>query len=371
MSRTSAKKLGVVSILTAAIGSSVACAPPEPASTFKDRAGTENNNDKPTGGLGGKDEASKDGAGAVPDNFKECATKTATAEAKPVYLVFMFDKSGSMVANGSPKWSSAKAASKAFFESQDSKGVSASLSFFPNAQNYSCDTNAYAIPSVFMTSLPSSTFGERLDNQQPTGATPTHAALSGAIQYAQGIAANEGKTGTVAIVLVTDGLPDSECNGNSISAVKQLAGSVSTSLKTYVIGVGNQLTSLKEIAAGGGTKDAFIVNANNPQQIQQDFLKAINTIKASALACDYEIPAPPTGEQLDRDMVNVIYKADGNPTTLPYNQACGDGATGWKYDDANSPKRILLCDASCDAVKAKPGQMDVLFGCATKGTDVK
>ena len=63
-----------------------------------------------------------------------CATQSATAEARPVYLVFMFDKSGSMTSNGSPKWGSAKAASKAFFESPDSKGISASLSFFPRSE---------------------------------------------------------------------------------------------------------------------------------------------------------------------------------------------------------------------------------------------
>ncbi|MBX3208829.1 MAG: VWA domain-containing protein [Labilithrix sp.] len=344
-----------------------ACAPPEPTSKF--RRTTSNVDDEPgntAGDLGG---TSGDDGASTPDEFKSCATKSAAAEAKPVYLVFMFDKSGSMASNNSPKWASAKSASKAFFESAESKGTFASLSFFPDKDNPSCGVNAYGTPQVSMSALPAASFGTSLDSQTPGGGTPTHVALQGAISYAQGIASNEGKDGKVAIVLVTDGLPDSNCTGNSVGAVKDLASSVAATLPTYVIGVGNQLTSLNEIAVGGGTTSAFIVNANDPNQIKQDFLTAINAIKTSALSCDYEIPAPPAGEQLDREKVNVVYKSGGTTDTLDYNASCAGGA-GWRYDDADAPKRILLCDTSCDAVKTKPGQMEVLFGCATKG-DVK
>jgi von Willebrand factor type A domain len=309
------------------------------------------------------------GADGTPAEFQSCATQSSAADAKPVFLVFMFDKSGSMVTNGSPKWASATAASKAFFESPNSKGLSASLSFFPDQDN-SCGAGAYATPNVAMTSLPSANFGASLDGQAPNGDTPTHVALQGAIAYAQTVAANEGKDGKVAIVLVTDGMPNSVCDGNSVAAVRSLAEKVKDTVPTYVIGVGGELASLREIAVGGGTNDAFIVNTDHPAQIQQDFLAAINAIKASALACDYEIPAPPAGEELDREKVNVVYQAGGTSDTLIYNPSC-DGGSGWRYDDTNAPKRILLCDASCAAVKAKPGEMEVLFGCVTRSGVVK
>ena len=307
---------------------------------------------------------------AAPDTFESCATQTAAAEARPIYLVFVFDKSGSMVAGGSPKWTSAKAASKAFFESSESKGVHASLTFFPDQAEYSCGSNAYDTPTVAMTALPSKTFSTSLDAQIPNGGTPTHAALEGAIAYAQNVATNQEKDGKVAIVLVTDGLPESNCDGNSVAAVKELAASVAQALPTYVIGVGSELTSLTEIAAGGGTSSAFIVDTNAPAQIQQDFLAAINAIKISAFSCDYAIPSPPTGERLDREKVNVVHRSDRASDTLAYNPSC-DGGTGWRYDDPTTPSRIQLCDASCRSAKAEPGKLEVLFGCATRNVVVK
>jgi hypothetical protein len=171
-------------------------------------------------------------------------------------------------------------------------------------------------------------------------------------------------------VLVTDGIPQG-CSGISINNISQLASTVASTIPTYVIGVGNELDSLRDIAAGGGTKDALIVSVSNPAQIQADFTKAINQIKASAVTCDYKIPAAPAGETFDRAKVNVQHTPTGAAAaTLQYNQAC-TGGTGWKYDDANTPTRILLCDGSCDGVKAKSGKVDILFGCATQTGPVK
>jgi hypothetical protein len=221
-----------------------------------------------------------------------------------------------------------------------------------------------------MAALPSPALGVSLDAQVPNGDTPTRVALEGALAYAQEITTSEAKDGKIAVVLVTDGLPDSTCAGNSVAAVKELAAGVATTVPTYVIGVGDELTSLQEIAAGGGTKDAFIVDTISPQQIQQDFLAAINAIRRSALACDYEIPPPPAGQQLDRDQVNVVYKFGSGADTFAYNPSCSGGA-GWRYDDSDAPKRIVLCDASCESVKTNPGQMEVLFGCATRTATVR
>ena len=329
-------------------------------------AGDGTDNSAGANGLGNGTGTSKPAAGG---DLAACATQSAVAEARPVYLVFMFDKSGSMKDNS--KWPSAKAASRAFFESADSKGISASLSFFPDQQNYSCDVSAYSSPSVTMATLPSTTFGDQLDTKSPAGGTPTYQAMQGAISYAQQIATGQGADGKVAIVLVTDGLPDAQCDNTSIPDVQSLAMGVAATIPTYVIGVGDALTNLDQIASGGGTKNALIVSTTNPSQIQADFTKAINQIKASALTCDYKIPAAPAGETFDRSKVNVQHTLTGAaPDTLAYNQAC-TGGTGWKYDDANNPTRILLCDGSCDGVKAKDGKVDILFGCATQTGPVK
>ena len=63
-------------------------------------------------------------------------------------------------------------------------------------------------------------------------------------------------------------------------------------------------------------------------------------------------------------------RTGGAAGTLTFNQAC-TGGTGWQYDDANNPTRVLLCNGTCDGVKAKAGKVDILFGCATQTGPVK
>jgi hypothetical protein len=306
-------------------------------------------------------------------DFTKCLTQTEAAQPKPVYLVFMYDESGSMGYEG--KWDAAKAASSAFFASPDSTGVAASLGFFPvfpatDPQNYSCTGADYVLPQLEMTSLPSDAFASAIGKQAPGGATPTYIALAGAISYAQTVQTGLGQDGTTAVVLVTDGLPDSECAGNSIEEVSALAkDAASKGLLTYVIGVGPQLNRLQEIANGGGTTNAFIVNTKNPDQIQHDLLAAMTSIRFQ-MACDYAIPPPPAGKEFDRTEVNIQYKVDGKTQTFLNSQTCAD-PNGWRYDNPADPKKILLCGSSCQAVRSKPGEVDVLFGCATQYGAVK
>lgn len=363
--------MGLRSTLGIAVGTTllltlVACGSGPPSSTYG--AGKSG----PKGfGETGDNAGGENGLGNdvdVPDDLQACATSSATAEAKHVYLVFLFDKSGSMVLDGSPKWNSSKAATKAFFSSPESKGISASLTFFPSDPFDFCTVADYTKPAVSMAALPNAVFGQALDMQFPDGGTPTLPALQGAISYAQTLQQGSAKDGKVAVVLVTDGLPDG-CSGNSISSVRSLAASVATQIPTYVIGVGDALSNLDQVAQGGGTQKALIVADQNPTQIQADFQKAIQTIKQSALSCDYGIPTPPSGETLETGKVNVVYKNGSSTETLSYNQSCA-GGTGWRYDDANNPTRILMCDGSCATVKTA-GSVDVLFGCKTQTGPVK
>ncbi|MBS2020532.1 MAG: VWA domain-containing protein [Deltaproteobacteria bacterium] len=323
----------------------------------------------PTGnGNGGGTIGGNTTPGSNPNpELEKCATQSAEAQPRPVYLVFQYDKSGSMGDDG--KWNACKAATKAFFTAPDSAGIKASLTFFPTGGDI-CSTNQYKTPAVAVTALPSPAFGAALDSQSPNGGTPTKSALSGAIDYAKQVQAGEGKDGTVAIVLVTDGVP-ANCSDNSIGNVKALAASVAATIPTYVIGVGGALGSLNDIAVGGGTKSAFIVNTGDPSKTQTELLKAINAIKQNAISCDYKIPPAPAGETFDRSKVNVQVAPTGAAAaTVGYNQAC-TGGTGWRYDDEKNPTRILLCDASCEQVKAKPGKVDIVFGCATQSGPVK
>ncbi len=293
-------------------------------------------------------------------DLSKCATTTATPNPVPVSLVFMLDKSGSMAQ--SSKWTSCQAGLTSFFADPSSAGLSASLQFFPLADE--CNSNAYAAPAVAMRALPDSkSFATAMSANSPGGETPTLPALTGAIAYAQSVQQSN-PTNKVAVVLVTDGDPN-VCS-STIQAVATEAASASSTIPTFVIGIGNT-ANLDMIAQAGGTNTATIVSTTSAQQTEQDFQNALNAIRGTTLACEYQLPAPPQGQTFDETKVNVVYTpTNGTPQTLTYNQTCS-GGSGWHYDDPKNPQKIVLCSSTCDSVQGASGSIDIVLGCATNG----
>lgn len=311
------------------------------------------------GGAGGSLGGS--GGNGGPDLMK-CATASAQPSPIPVNLVFMFDKSGSM--GQSSKWTSCAQGLNGFFADPNSKGLNASLQFFPLSPE--CSTSTYQNPAVSMRPLPdASSFSSAIAANSPSGGTPTLPAEKGAIAYAQQIA-QQRPGEKVAIVLVTDGDPN-DCSSTPQN-VAMAAAAVASQIPTYVIGVGPSLQNLDTIAMGGGTNKATIVQTNNPAQIVQDFQNALNAIRGLTLACEYTIPMPPNGQALDYGKVNVVFTPTNAPSeTLAYSQDCSN-PKGWKYDNAANPTKIMLCSGACAEVqKDKSGKIDVVFGCKTNG----
>jgi hypothetical protein len=294
------------------------------------------------------------------------------AEPVPGYLIFMFDRSGSMKYNPSPnpKWDSCKAGLETFFADTQSKGLYASMQVFPYSHN-ECSEATYETPLVPVTALPdtSTKFKTALDANGPDASygTPTLPAFKGAMTYAEQVKAGLSNGGKVAVVLVTDGEPN-DCS-SSAKNVGAEAAKWATDIPTYVIGVGGALTNLNVIAQGGGTNKAILVDTTNPQSITKDFLAAVAQIKSMALACDYKIPSAPPGMTLDPNQVNVVYTPTGAAKqTLSYNKDCGGTATGWHYDNPTHPTKIEMCPDSCTAVNSGTGgRVDIVLGCSTQG----
>lgn len=333
------------------------------------------------GSNGGGDGLSGSGGG------ESCAAATQQAELSPVYLVFLLDESGSMGdgENGdrTKKWDPVTSALKDFYADPASAGITASLSLFPLNKNTGtgpatkdkpadCDSKVYGTPEVAPSPLPDDqNFAAAIAKLDPPNeyGTPTFPALTGTIAYAESLL-KEDATRKVAIVMVTDGDPVS-CKDNTIDNTAKAAKAVADRIPTYVIGVGDSLTSLNAIAASGGTEKAFIVKADDPNQTpaqtRKDLLDAVNLIRGKSIACDLPIPAPPAGKKLDPDKVNVQFTASGQAgSSLKYGVAC-TGDTAWHYDDPAKPTKILLCDDTCAAVKADPmGKVDVVFGCVDR-----
>jgi len=90
--------------------------------------------------------------------------------------------------------------------------------------------------------------------------------------------------------------------------------------------------------------------------------------EGTQLPCNFELPAPPEGESLNTDEVNVTYTpTGGSETILPRVDSASDcgSALGWYYDAPISPTQIIVCPAACDLFTSSDGTVDLTFGCAT------
>ena len=201
------------------------------------------------------------------------------------------------------------------------------------------------------------------------------------MSYAQQIASAHPADKTL-IVLVTDGDPGFGINGAfttgcmdndipHVAAVAMAAKAGTPSIPTYVIGVGSDFTNLNAIASAGGTGSAIIVTVTNPTQTAPMFQSALDTIRSAALPCEFTIPAPPDGQEIDPNTVNVILQASGgSQTILPFSAMCAD-PNGWHYDDPTTPTAVELCPTACTAAQGNPMGVTIAFGCMTAGAPPK
>jgi hypothetical protein len=115
--------------------------------------------------------------------------------------------------------------------------------------------------------------------------------------------------------------------------------------------------------ATGGQKISICVN--DWSQVFGPLQKAV--IESAPLPCDYAIPAPPTGESLDPNKVNLDFSGpDATKKTFPRaptQAACAD-QVAWFYDDPAAPKQIRICPAGCQAISGG-GTIEIKLGCET------
>jgi hypothetical protein len=138
------------------------------------------------------------------------------------------------------------------------------------------------------------------------------------------------------------------------------------SIKTFVIGVGQQLSTLNLIAQKGGTGQAILVSTANAAQ---EFKDALDKIRGG-FVCQFLLPTPDKGEA-DPDKLNVSFTPPGGtPEIFPKVDSASQclGQKAWYYDQYPNPKQILLCPAACDLVQNGQGAISIELGCLTKVT---
>lgn len=336
-------------------------------------------------GDGGSDGGSHGGtdAGLLPDAGDEsdftgevCASIGRPVTLVPLDLLVLLDVSGSM--DYDLKWVAVKSALTSFVSRSDLSGLGVGLQYFP--QRAQCRVDAYETPAVPIGVLPgqSTTILGSLEVQRMSGGTPTVPALQGTVAYAKSYLGDPAHAGRkAAIVLATDGMPDTSCSGadlsdagvlpNSIANVAAVARGSATSspeVKTFVIGVGKELGPLDEVADAGGTTSAVLVDVTGNADVQ--FLSALTRIRHDALGCDFSLPANST--DVDYTKARIRFEPDnGGPVVrVPRraDYAACSGGQGWYFDNPAAPTKVILCDLTCDTITGgNSGTFRVEFAC--------
>jgi hypothetical protein len=360
--------------------------------------GNGNGNGNGTGGSGvvlGGGSGSGSGSG-VPGSVitpeAACATGTASANLSAVNMFVMFDRSSSMNErrgnDGPSRWEMASAALTSFFADPEAAGLKLALRFFPHdlpqlgcngeqGADLSCNVDACAAPLVPLGTLTAAAGAADAQEAALLSATtasapgmagqgtPISAALGGALQWAAAQRRATPAENSV-VVLVTDG----EANGceERINAIAGLASSAlaADEIRTYAIGLtGSQEADMDRIAAAGGTtRGIFVADGDNAQT---ELKTALGNIRGQVLDCDFPLPEPRPGVDVDPQLINVNYTPGGG-TVGTLTQVAGaaqcSGSGSWYYDDPSAPTRIVLCPATCDTVTGDAGaSLQILLGC--------
>jgi hypothetical protein len=317
-------------------------------------------------GQGGDIGLTSSGPGGGAGGDELCGKAVAEVERDPIDVIVLLDRSQSMAG----KWSKTIAALVGFVADEKSEGMTVGINFFPVVGSPDeCEPTAYAQLALSMGELPehAATLISGMNATTVGGQTPTWGALSGTYSFAEA----HKKTASdreVIVVFASDGDPCcGVCANEDIDSLTALASAAhAEDIDTYVVAIeGSTLASLDKIAAAGGTQAALDITSDISL-----FAEKLEIIRHAALGCDYDIPPPPIGEELNPAEVNVKYTpGDGGSTqTFPRVDKAEDCDTtlGWHYDKPSEPSQIVLCPITCDYVAQDiKASVEVLFGCAT------
>lgn len=317
----------------------------------------------PAGGVG-------TGGASQAGDHQTCATSSAEVALTPLDMALVVDTSYSM--DFGDKWAHVRGALKVFVQNPNYANMGVSLQFFPVRQQ--CNVARYGMPDVAMQELPgvAPAFTSAVETQRMFGGTPLVQVLQGMLGYMRDWASGHPGRKPV-IVLATDGIPDETCSASDIDPPNSLENAIALaesaytgkpSIPVFVIGVGEELSALNGIAAAGGTGAAAVLATGG--NVTQAFLAALQGIRTSALACEYEIPAPTTAN-IDFGAVNVAFQDGSAPAeTFFYVDDPADCATeqSWYYDDPKQPRQVVLCPTTCERVSAaSAAKLSIAFGC--------
>jgi hypothetical protein len=364
--------------------------------------------DTPDGGLGDVDDERVEQL-----RDASCAGWSGEAEPRPALLMFVVDVSTSMKqpdpsGSGKTKWEvTAPALENAISGLPSSTGVG--LLFYPNRPTTPSVTARSPEECVNTSALvPLKVLGgdgsdqrkaltSSIKNTQPPNdsGTPTHDAYSLALHEIS----QSPLDGNRYVILLTDGQPTyaKECIGDGLPRslsepdaiqpepiIDEISTALGDAVETFVIGAPGSEKAVKsdedmrfwlsEAAEAGGTAREDCSNEKVPychydMVAEKDFATgledALIAITEQVVPCDFSLPEPPKGEQLDERSINVVLTTGAGVQKLVYRNERPSCDEGWKLSEDRS--RIILCSATCRRIKLDPkATLEALFGCASE-----
>ncbi|HWA74302.1 MAG TPA: vWA domain-containing protein [Polyangiaceae bacterium] len=300
------------------------------------------------------------------------------AVAIPVDMYIMMDRSSSMlytVPNSTEtRWAAFEKGMRQFVMEASGQDLRAGIGFFGASvfggeDAVDCNVDNYATPKVeigAMADVGPELINAIIDNQ-PAGLTPTLPALTGAVQHAkEWKASGKNMNRKVVVVLVTDGYPTQCQSPVSITDIAKVAKDAfdNDQIRTYVIGLAAGF-NLNTIAQAGGTESATLLDEAEPTSSLVDALTNITDTKVS---CEFEIPEPSAGMEIDKDKVRLVWTPQSAaeqeiPRVDNFGNCAVNPNGGWYYDNPANPKRIFVCPCTCSQI-GKAGRLRVSVGCS-------
>jgi hypothetical protein len=313
------------------------------------------------------------------------------------------------------RWELAVSSLQEFVSSPGSAGIDVAIQYFnpPGQQGGGgddlCDGSFHGTPDVEMGPLPDNVGAlvDSLEQASPNGYTPTVGALTGGIQYCQQFQIDHPEEKCL-VVLVTDGLPRTcglcEETGATIDCYDPMSDDIllpiaaagnAAGVRTFTVvmdGVpADGFVLMDAIAASGGTDctppdvgaEACNVSSTGSQglvealtsiresvTVTETVVETTTVIETKTLECQWIIPEPPDGDDLDPERVNVQLSLDGVEgfiDSVPTEADCAaNNGIGWYYDNAAAPTMIYACPESCAAIQTGVNpSVQILLGCAT------
>ena len=170
-------------------------------------------------------------------------------------------------------------------------------------------------------------------------------------------------------------------NGQALfkSAVWRFSGIYCTAGSANCANIGTQYTTLVTQTMG---VSGNLGELSTPEGVDAQFKTVFDSLAkavvndARPVDCQWNIPAPPTGEKLDPQAVNVRYSQKGGQPATIYGvdgaSKCTDQFGGWFYDNPAAPQKVQACPQTCTILQSDLStKVEVLFGCARQTAPIR